>query len=321
MEVFITGAAGYIGSTLCRLLLSDSYEVTGIDKLLFGGRSLLGLLQSNNFRFLRDDICNTAAYENLLDSRTTIVHLAAIVGEPASRNAPEEAIRTNVEATKRLINLAIQKKVEKFMFASTCSNYGKCGHEELVTEECDLHPLSLYAETKVEIEKYLANEVKDRLNWTILRLATVYGISPRLRFDLTVNDFTLHAIVDKKLTIFLPESSRPYVHVMDVAAAVQLVLNNMNSTAQEVFNVGDTTENYKKIDIVNEIKKIVGDFDVELVEKGNDLRDYKVGFEKIKGKLNYQTTRTVSDGIGEIAFLVKKKIINDFANKEYYNCY
>ena len=319
MRVFVTGAAGYIGSTLCRMLLSEGYELIGIDKLLFGGKSLLGLLQSSNFRFIKEDIYNTSTYENLIDSKTAIVHLAAIVGDPASRKMPEETIGTNLEATKKIINLAIKKKIEKFIFASTCSNYGKYEGEKPVTEQFKLNPLSLYAKTKVQIEKYLTNNVRDQLNWTILRFATVYGISPRLRFDLTVNNFTMHAIVDKKLVIFLPQSNRPYVHVVDAAKAVQLVLDNISSTAQEVFNVGDTKENYRKIDIVNRIKKIIGDFDVEFVEKDEDPRDYKVSFEKIRRKLNYKTTKIVSDGIKEIAFIVRNKIISDFDNKEYYN--
>jgi len=319
VKVLVTGAAGYIGSTLCRILLSEGYEVIGIDKLLFGGESLLGLLQHNNFRFIKGDTYNTSTYEDLINSKTSIVHLAAVVGEPASRKIPEETIKTNLEATKKVISLAVKKKIKKFVFVSTCSNYGKCIGEKPATEEFELNPLSLYAKTKVQIENYLANDIKDKLNWTILRLATVYGISPRLRFDLTVNDFTMHAIVDKKLVIFLPRSNRPYVHVVDVAEAVDLVLKNMNLTVQEIFNVGDTKENYRKIDIVNKIKKIVGDFDVEFVKKGEDLRDYKVSFEKIKRKLNYKTIRTVSNGIKEIVFVVKNEIITDFDDKKYYN--
>jgi len=319
MRVFVTGAAGYIGSTLCRMLLSEDYEVIGIDKLLSGGESLLGLLQSRNFRFVREDTYNTSNYENLIGSETVIVHLAAIVGEPASKKMPKETIKTNLEATKKIINLAVKKKIKKFIFTSTCSNYGKCGGEKLATEEFELNPLSLYAKTKVQIENYLKNDVKDELNWTILRFATVYGISPRLRFDLTVNDFTMHAIIDKKLVIFLPKSNRPYVHVVDAARAVQLILSNISSTDQEIFNVGSTRENYKKIDIVNKIKKIVGDFETVFVEKGEDSRDYKVSFEKIKRKLNYKTTKTVPDGIKEIAFIVRNKIITDFDNRRYYN--
>lgn len=319
MKVFVTGVAGYIGSTLSKMLLSEGYQVAGIDKLLFGGKSLLGLLQSNNFRFIKEDLHNTSAYESLIDSKTAIVHLAAIVGEPASRKMPEETMKTNLEATRKIIELAIKKKIRKFVFASTCSNYGKNIGQKPATEQFELKPLSLYANTKVQIENYLANDVKDELNWTILRIATVYGISPRLRFDLTVNDFTMHAIIDKKLVIFLPKSNRPYVHVQDAAKAVQLVLNNVGSTAQEVFNVGCTKENYRKMDIVNKIKKIVGDFDLEYVERGKDLRDYKVSFEKIKRKLNYKTAKTVSDGIKEVAFIIKNRLITDFDNKEYYN--
>lgn len=179
--------------------------------------------------------------------------------------------------------------------------------------------MSLYAETKVAIEEYLKNEVKEGLNWTILRFATVYGISPRMRFDLTVNDFTMHAMVDKKLVIYLPYSNRPYVHVVDVSRALKSVLENRDKTLHQIFNVGDTRENYRKIDIVNLIRQEIGDFEVEFVEKGSDPRDYKVSFEKIRKVLGFEITKKVPDGIREVAFAVRNGIITDFENPEYYN--
>lgn len=319
MKIFITGIAGYIGSVLGGFLLEKGYKVIGIDKLLHGGRSLLGLFRYSNFTFIKDDIYNVSSYEDFIDSDTVVVNLAAIVGEPASRKMPEETKRTNVEATKKLIDVSQRKNVKHFIYISTCSNYGKVPENEYATEETSLNPLSLYAETKVQMESYLMNEVKDEMKWTILRLATVYGISPRPRFDLTVNDFTMHALIDRKLLIYLPYSNRPYIHVIDVARAIKTVIENYEKTLGEVFNVGDTSENYRKIDIVNEIKKVVGDFEVEFVERGSDPRDYKVSFDKIKKVLDFKVTRKVPDGIREIARVVREGIIKDFSNLEYYN--
>lgn len=319
MRILVTGAAGYIGSTLCDRLLANGHEVIGIDKLLYTDRSLIGLLQYKNFKFIKEDIGNLHTYEDLIDSDMAIVNLAAIVGEPATRKMPEETRKTNLESTKKLIDLAVKKSIKKFIFVSTCSNYGKVRDGEMATEEHSLNPLSLYAQTKVQIEEYLMNEMSESLDWTILRFATVYGLSLRPRFDLTVNDFTLHAIIDKRLVIYLPYSNRPYVHIIDIVKALELILRKGRESRWQVFNVGDTKENYRKIDIVEEIKKVVGEFHVDFVEKGTDLRNYCVSFDKIKNMLGYQTTRRVSDGVREIARAIQKGIITDCSNPEYYN--
>ena len=319
MRVVVTGAAGYIGSVLCRLLLDKGYEVTGIDKMLHGGRSILGVLNHPRFKMIPEDIYEISTYSKYINSETVVVNLAAIVGEPASRKYPEETRRTNLDATKKLIDLSAEKNVKKFIFVSTCSNYGKVEPEEFANEEHELNPLSLYAETKVEMEHYLKEIIGNNLNWTVLRFSTVFGLSPRPRFDLTVNDFTLHAIIDKKLVIFLPYSNRPYVHVRDAARAVELVLEKYTETAGETYNVGSNDQNYKKIDIVNEVKKVVPDFEIEFVEKGNDPRDYRVSFDKIKSQLNYSTTLSILNGIKEIAWAINTGIIRDYKNPEYYN--
>ena len=319
MRVVVTGAAGYIGSVLCRLLLDKGYEVTGIDKMLHGGRSILGVLNHPRFKMIPEDIYEISTYSKYINSETVVVNLAAIVGEPASRKYPEETRRTNLDATKKLIDLSAEKNVKKFIFVSTCSNYGKVEPEEFANEEHELNPLSLYAETKVEMEHYLKEIIGNNLNWTVLRFSTVFGLSPRPRFDLTVNDFTLHAIIDKKLVIFLPYSNRPYVHVRDAARAVELVLEKYTETAGKTYNVGSNDQNYKKIDIVNEVKKVVPDFEIEFVEKGNDPRDYRVSFDKIKSQLNYSTTLSILNGIKEIAWAINTGIIRDYKNPEYYN--
>ncbi|MCD6450075.1 MAG: SDR family oxidoreductase [Thermotogaceae bacterium] len=319
MRAVVTGAAGYIGSVLCHMLLDRGYEVIGIDKMLHGGRSILGILNHSRFKLISEDIHETSTYSKYINSETVVVNLAAIVGEPASRKYPEETKRTNLDATKKLIDLSAEKNVKKFIFVSTCSNYGKVEPGEFANEGHELNPLSLYAETKVEMEHYLKETIGTNLNWTVLRFSTVFGLSPRPRFDLTVNDFTLHAITDKKLVIFLPYSNRPYVHVRDAARAVGLVLEKFEKTAGETYNVGSNDQNYRKIDIVNEVKKVVPDFEIEFVEKGNDPRDYRVSFDKIKNQLGYSTTLNILDGIKEIAWAINTGIIKDCKNPEYYN--
>jgi nucleoside-diphosphate-sugar epimerase len=249
-RVVVTGAAGYVGSVLCAGLLARGYEVVGIDKLLHGGRSLLGLMQHRGFRFVRADIADLDTYGDLIDSDTMVAHLAAIVGEPASDKMPEETQKTNVLSTRRLIELVVGKHARKLVFVSTCSNYGKVQDGRMATEDDHLNPLSLYARTKVDVERYLTDEIAESVDWTILRFATVYGLSLRPRFDLTVNDFTLHAITDKKLVIYLPYSRRPYVHVLDAAGALQLVLEKQNGTRWQIFNVGANDANYRKVEIV-----------------------------------------------------------------------
>jgi len=321
MKVLITGAAGYIGSMLSYYLIYKGYKVIGVDKLMYGGKSLLGLKNNENYNLIVDDIANTDSYEKYIDEETAIINLAAIVGEPASKKFPEDTKETNVVSTKKLIDLAKEKKVKKFIFVSTCSNYGMVESGDYADENAVLKPLSLYAETKVEIEKYLINQIKSTLNWTILRLATVYGISPRLRFDLTVNDFTMTAFKDKKLEVFLPYSNRPYVHVFDVARAMETVLSNLEKTKSEIYNVGDTKENYQKVQIVDEVKKLIPDLQVEFVNKGNDLRDYRVNFDKIKNELGFNITNTVPDGVNEVYQTIKSGVVKDFDNREYYNAW
>jgi len=319
MKILVTGAAGYIGSTLCRELLTKGHSVVGVDSLLFGGTSLLGIIRHPNFTFVHSDNIDTEKFSDHIDNETFVVNLAAIVGDPASKKYPEKTEETNLKAAEQLADLAIQKKARKFLFVSTCSNYGLVDKGVMATEESELKPLSLYAETKVQTELYLKKNIKESLNWTILRFSTVYGLSPRPRFDLTVNDFTLHAIKEKKLAIFLPQTNRPYVHVLDAARAVEMCIEKPDISAQQIFNVGDNSQNYKKIDIVEAITKVIPDVEVEFVDKGQDLRDYTVNFDKIASTLGYKITKRVPDGVNEIALAINTGIINDYQNPNYYN--
>lgn len=318
MKYLITGCAGYLGSLLCYRLVSDGHSVVGVDKLLHGGRSIIPLLNHNRFRFVRGDISATSSFADEVNEHCTVVHLAAIVGDPASRRLPEETRATNVDGTRELFRLCRDRDVGKLIFVSTCSNYGVVPSGQLATEEAVLQPLSLYAESKVQIEHELMGGALAGRSWTILRFATLYGLSPRPRFDLTVNDFTVKAITERRLEVYLPESNRPYVHVADAANAIRFVAESGTITDGEVFNVGNTEENYQKAEIVDMIRAHVGDFVVENVSHGHDPRDYRVSFDKI-AQAGFATRRTVPDGIVEMAEAVRSGILKELSSAEFVN--
>jgi nucleoside-diphosphate-sugar epimerase len=202
-KVLVTGGAGYIGSVLVKILLQEGFNVTVFDNLSFGGESLLSFWGHPNFQFIKGDLLNENEVKKALKGISYVCHLAAIVGEPPCNKYPDQAIKVNWNASVRLYELCEAAKVERFIFASTCSNYGRMNDSEaLLDEEAALNPISLYAETKVNFENYLLNLKDSTISRTILRFSTVYGVSPRLRFDLTVNEFTRDAALNKSLLIY-----------------------------------------------------------------------------------------------------------------------
>ena len=248
-RVLVTGGAGYIGSVTVRLLLQAGYFVRVLDNLSFGGESLLELLNHNHFEFVKGDISKEEDLVKSLEDMDFVVHLAAIVGDPACAKMPELTHKINLEASKKLYELAQNNNIQKFIFASTCSNYGKMADtNSFVNEDSELKPVSLYAETKVGFEKYLLDQKSSSATLaTILRFSTVYGLSPRMRFDLTVNEFTKDLTLGKELLVFGEQFYRPYCHVLDLARSVVVALEAENSlTAFEIFNVGDTKEKLSK---------------------------------------------------------------------------
>lgn len=317
-RVLVTGGAGYIGAVLVERLLQEGYSVRVIDNLMYTGKSLLPVLGCPQFEFVYGDVSNVELLEKVLKETRYVVHLAAIVGDPASKKDIQLTQRVNCEASKKLIDKAVDQGIIKFIFVSTCSNYGISAPETYATEESPLKPLSPYAESKVEVEKYLV-ESATGLNYTILRFATAYGVSPRMRFDLTINDFTMQMATKGCLTVYGKEFWRPYVHISDIARAIQLVLEKPKESHRQVFNVGDNRENYRKMDIVDMIAKYVPQARIEFEGTGYDPRDYKVSFDKIRQVLGFSTSRSIEDGIKEVLSLIDSKIITDFDNREYYN--
>ena len=322
MKILVTGGAGYIGSTLVPLLLGEGHQVRVVDTLLHGGESLLGVWSHPDFEFIRGDLCDAAVAKNAVTGMSAVVHLAAVVGDPACARQPEIARAVNLDASLRLIDASRRAGVQRFVFASTCSNYGKMKDpNSYVDETSELTPVSLYAQTKVAVEKaLLQGGVTEDWCPTPLRFATIFGVSPRMRFDLTVNEFTMEMLTKKQIQVFGEQFWRPYVHARDAARAIRLVLTApADKVAGSVFNVGATDQNYQKQQLVELILPYAPGAVVDYVHKTEDPRDYRVSFALIANQLGFQITRTVPQGIAEVASLVKNGLIQNFADGKYRN--
>ena len=321
-KVLVTGGAGYIGSALVRLLLSANYKVRILDNLAFGGESIVELINNDNFEFIKGDIRNKKDLKKAMQDIDYVAHLASIVGDPACALNPELTKDINLNGAKLTYEMANEAGVSKFVFASTCSNYGKMKNSNgYVDENSELRPVSLYAETKVEFENFLLSQkLSNSAKPTCLRFSTVYGLSPRIRFDLTVNEFTKELALGRELVVFGEQFWRPYCHVIDLSRSVLAVFDeDIDKVGFNVYNVGDTDENYQKQMIVDEIIKQLPEAKIKYVKKDEDPRDYKVSFEKIRNELNFRITKKVPDGIRDIIKVIRDGLINNPDDPKYKN--
>jgi nucleoside-diphosphate-sugar epimerase len=316
-HIVVTGGAGYIGSLLAAELLRSGYQVTVLDKLLFGGDSLVGSLSHPNFNFIKADVWEPRSLREVLKvgpKPDAVVHLAAIVGFPACQAVGKAvAWRYNVDATQRVFEQAEELGVERFLFSSTYSNYGQSPEGQLVTEESPLNPQSLYAETKIAAEQYLLSQ-NAACAPLIFRFATLFGISPRTRFDLIINQFVLEAYTKRELLIYQRGYSRSFVHVRDIVAGILLGLAApQDKIRSQIFNLGSETGNYRKDQIVEFIIKRLPEIAVRYKDLtfGGDMRDISVSFEKVRRVLGYQTTLTVDDGVREVLHALQDGLIKD----------
>ena len=326
-HILVTGGAGYLGSYLTGKLLLEGYRVTVVDDLLFGGESLLSYFSHPNFHFFKSDIWESRTLKSALRSDwprpDALVHLAALAGFPACQAVGEQvAFRYNVEGTRRVFDQADELEIPRFFYSSTYSNYGMSSSGEKVTEEAPLNPQSLYAETKVASEEYLQEQMDAVPAPVIFRLTTVYGISPRPRFDVIVNQFVWEAFRKHQLMIYQRGYSRSFIHIADAVRGMMMGLEAPeNQVRGEVFNLGSSEGNLTKDQVVALILKRLPETEVRYkdITFGGDMRDLTVSFEKIRRVLGFQARKTVDDGIREVLNAIQQGMISDPASRNYRN--
>lgn len=326
-HILVTGGAGYIGSLLSSELLRLGFRVTALDNLLFGGESLLGYLHHPDFHFVKANVIEPGAIRSGLrkdwPKPRAFVHLAGIVGFPACQAVGRQvAWRYNVDAVQRVFEQAAGIGSERFVFASTYSNYGLSSDGAPVTEESPLNPQSLYAETKIAAEEFLLGQQDVSTVSLVFRLATLYGISPRTRFDLIVNQFVLDAYTKRELIIYQRGYSRSFIHVQDV---VRGMIAGLDAPAKkvggQVFNLGTENGNHTKDEIVGLVIKRLPETAVIYKDLtfGGDMRDITVSFEKVRRVLGFESSRTVDDGVREVVHALRTGIIREPQSERYRN--
>lgn len=275
-KVLITGGAGYLGSTLAEYLLINGYEVTVLDNLMYKQLSVLHLFKRDKFKFIKGDVRNTSMLQKLVQEYDVIIPLAAIVGMPACRDNPQLAIDVNYLHIKAIVDVLCDD--QKLIIPNTNSQYGSS--PDIITEESPFKPLSLYAETKCNAESYVLKNG----NGVVLRLATVFGVSPRMRQDLLVNDFTYKAVTDGYLVLFEGHFKRNYIHVQDIARTFQFMIENYEQCRGQVYNVGLSSANLSKLELAETIKKYLPKLVIKQDEfnKDFDQRNYIVSNEKLE---------------------------------------
>jgi len=316
-NVLVIGGAGYIGSALSRQLLEAGYRVRVLDSLLFGDSSISDIATHPNFQLLRADFRNVESLVKAMEGIDAVVHLAAIVGDPACTIKSDLTTEINYAATRMLIEVCKGAGVSRLLFASTCSVYG--ASDFLMDERSAPNPISLYAQTKLDSERVILESKSPTLHPTCLRLATVFGFSARPRFDLVVNLLVARAIQDKKILIFNHEQWRPFIHVTDVAQAfVRALEAPVTVVSGEVFNVGSYELNYSLGDVAEKIRERIPQVEIEYKENP-DKRNYRVSFDKIHSCLGFVCKTRLEDGIEEIKRAIETSQIGDYRDKVFSN--
>lgn len=321
-NILLIGGAGYVGSVVTAHFLRKSYKITVLDNFIYDHHfSVYPYAGDENYHFIAGDIRNISDLEKAAAGITDVILLAGLVGDPVTKKYPEVSASINDTGIRNCIDFFNGKGIDKFIFVSTCSNYGLIKENEIADEDHELKPLSLYSKSKVDNELYLLDK-KDKLDYSavILRFATAFGLSPRMRFDLTVSEFTRDIFFGQELLVYDENTWRPYCHVRDFASLLEtVILAEKEKVNFEVFNAGGDKNNYTKKMIIEEILKYYPDAKIKYASAGSDPRNYRVSFAKLRKVLGFEPSYSVSRGIKELLEALEKGLYSDsIINKEKY---
>ena len=312
-KIVLFGGEGYIGKVISQYFEKLNFEIISFDNLIYYEDKNKYISKLKNKNFIYGDINDTKLVKKIMKSAHFAVALAGLVGDPITKRYPKESELINTYGTKNLIDTCLDSNLEKFIFVSTCSNYVISKKKESLDEKSPLKPLSLYAKAKVDAEKYIISKKNNTsVICTILRFATAFGVSPRMRFDLTINEFVKTLFLNKTLDVYDADTWRPYCHVKDFAKFIEIILNSDSKKVNfQIFNAGSSQNNFTKRMLVNEIFKIIPNGKINFLNKtSNDMRDYNVDFSKAFNTLKFKNNWNIEQGI--------KEIINELKNKKYF---
>lgn len=324
-KVLVIGGAGYLGTILVERLLEKQYQVKILDNFIYGRRSVKKYRSDNRVEITEGDIRNIETVNKAVNGAGSVILLAAVVGDPASALRPDQTIETNYLASHVIASACKLKGINRFIYASTCSVYGI--GKKILDEDAPLNPVSLYAKTKISSEQSILQLVDANFAPAVMRMATLYGYSPRMRFDLVVNTMTMTAFTENKINVFGGEQWRPLLHVKDAAESyINLLEADINDVRGKIYNVGSEEQNYK----IKKVSEIIGKAISEIsgkevpvkIEKTNtDARDYHVSFKKIQEELGFNVDHTIDEAVKEIYINLSSGIIKNPKQKVYYNHY
>lgn len=317
-NVLVLGGAGYLGSVMTRQLLDNGHRVRVLDRFSFTRESLADLQDDEALEVIEGDIRDISHTTECMDDMDAVILLASVVGEPACDIDPKVTADTNLLATTVVAEACAYYGVKRLIFASTDSVYGI--REGIMREDSETNAISLYGRLKLQAESRLLSLKNDGFSTTILRMATLYGLSPRMRFDLVVNTLAMRASVEGKIKIFGGKQWRPFVHVADAAGAYLAVLEApTESVADQIFNVGSNDQNYMIEQLGDLVRQVFPEVEVETIAQTPDLRDYYVNCDKIRKMTSYDSKRSIVDGLQEIKTAIESGAIKDIKESRYYN--
>ena len=319
-HLLLIGGAGYVGSVAIGYFLNKGYRVTLLDNFIYGNHSgLLCYLGNKNFKIVYGGFETKSALELSYDDTVSdVVLFGGLVGDPITKKYPEDHYLINDLGVKKCIDFFDDKNLDTLIFTSTCSNYGLIKESELADEEFELNPLSLYAKAKVSAEQHLMSKKGNvAYSATVLRFATAFGLSPRMRFDLTISEFVKEIYFGKDLLVYDEDTWRPYCHVQDFSRLLEIIILDRGNKAKfQTYNAGGDNNNYTKKMVVDQILKEIPDAKIKYGDLGSDPRNYRVSFNKVKSEFNFEPQFSVVDGIKELINVLNLGFFRDTLTKK-----